>query len=79
MTSQTTDVAFLAEAARLASEPVTEQAVQSILSLSAAALGGGALDVPRLSGRVYVACFAGGDGSVGSADRNGDPADVSRA
>ncbi|MCU0475420.1 MAG: HAMP domain-containing histidine kinase [Anaerolineae bacterium] len=48
MTSQTHDVAFLAEAARLASEPVTEQAVQAILSLSAAALG-----ITRLTCRAY--------------------------
>lgn len=39
MTTHPTDAAFLAEAARLASEPVTEQAVQSILQLTVLSLG----------------------------------------
>jgi signal transduction histidine kinase len=39
MTGQPTDAAFLAEAARLASMPDTEQAVQSILQLTADTLG----------------------------------------
>lgn len=39
MTTHPTDVAFLAEAARLASEPVTEQAVQEILQLTVMSLG----------------------------------------
>jgi len=39
MTTHPTDAAFLAEAALLASEPVTEQAVQSILQLTVTSLG----------------------------------------
>jgi len=39
MTTHPTDAAFLAEAALMASEPVTEQAVQSILQLTVLALG----------------------------------------
>jgi|GEM_PF-2565875 len=39
MTTHPTDAAFLAEAAQFASEPITEQAVQSILQLTVLTLG----------------------------------------